>query len=109
MQGHKMVQDNFKVMHNSYGAESLCIFHFIFFTVSERILQTSFGLCRRLLAALTSKLAMMSVLFAVYHQDVFIEPAEGVKQAVKEHKLQFLYYATTFVKRKGFAHAINVL
>lgn len=43
---------------------------------------------------------MMCVLFAVYNQDIFLEPAEGVKQAVKEHKLQFLYSATAFVKKR---------
>lgn len=54
----------------------------------------------------------MCVLFAVYHQDIFLEPAEGVKQAVMQHKLQFLYCAIAFVKEKRqtvFGHAVSVL
>ncbi len=64
-------------------------------------IQTSSGLWRSFPADLTSKSATMCVLFAVYHQDIFLEPAEGVKRAVMQHKLQFLYCAIAFVKEKN--------
>lgn len=72
--------------------------------------QTSSGLWRSFPADLTSKSAITWVLFVVYHQDIFLEPAKGAKQAVMQQKLQFLYCAIAFVKEKtGFVHAVRVL
>ncbi len=46
------------------------------------------------------------VLFAVYHQNTVLEPAEGVKQAVMQHKLQFVHCAIATVKEKKLGLAM---
>lgn len=105
---YMMVQDNYKAMHENNRFRGTYFtrisfplsYSFIEYKRSDTI-QTSSGLWRSFPADLTSKSATMCVLFAVYHQDIFLEPAEGVKQAVMQHKLQFLYCAIAFVKEKN--------
>lgn len=112
-----MVQDHFQVMHENNGFSDTCFTDISFPLTSSfkeykrsDTIQTSSGLCRSFPSDSTSKSSTACVLFAVYHQNIFLEPAEGVKQAAMQHKLQFLYCAIAFVKEKtGFGHAVSVL